>query len=128
MIKAINKLKKNNIKVSLFIDPKIINIKQALKLKANNIELHTGTYCNFLINKKKDKAKKEFNKIKASAIFAYKKNLGVYCGHGLDYVSTKRIKKILEISEYNIGHFIISESLFSGLENVVNKFVKIIKR
>jgi pyridoxine 5-phosphate synthase len=128
LTKAINKLKKNSIEVSLFIDPQIINVKQALKLKVNNIELHTGTYCNFLINKKKDKAKKEFNKIRASAIFANKKNLGVHCGHGLDYVSTKKIKKIVEISEYNIGHFIISESLFLGFESVVNKFVKIIKK
>jgi pyridoxine 5-phosphate synthase len=128
LTKAINKLKKNSIEVSLFIDPQIRNVKQALKLKVNNIELHTGTYCNFLINKKKDKAKKEFNKIRASAIFANKKNLGVHCGHGLDYVSTKKIKKIVEISEYNIGHFIISESLFLGFESVVNKFVKIIKK
>ena len=73
LTKAINKLKKNNIEVSLFIDPEIRNVKQALKLKVNNIELHTGTYCNFLINKKKDKAKKEFNKINPRQFLLIKK-------------------------------------------------------
>ena len=57
LTKAIKKLKKNNIKVSLFIDPKIKNVEQALKLNADNIELHTGTFCNLLNNKNKQKMK-----------------------------------------------------------------------
>ena len=122
-----NILKKNNIKVSLFIDPKIKNVEQALKLNADNIELHTGTYCNLLNNKNKKKINLEFEKIKKTAVYAKKNNLGVHCGHGLNYLSAKKLKKIKEILEFNIGHFIISDSIFFGLTKVIKNFTKIIK-
>ena len=125
---AIKKLQKKNIKVSLFVDPNIENIRQALKLNTDNIELHTGTFCNFLNDKNKKKAATEFNKIKKAAIFAKKNKIGVHCGHGLNYIATQKIKEIKEISEFNIGHFIISESVFLGLAKVVKKFSKIIKK
>ena len=51
----------------------------------------------------------------------------VHAGHGLDYKTTKILNKIHEIEEYNIGHFIIGESIFIGLSNVIKKFKKIIK-
>ena len=69
----------------------------------------------------------EFNKIKKVAKFATKNNLGIHCGHGLNYLSAKNLKKIKEIKEFNIGHFIISDSIFYGLKPVVEKFIKIIK-
>jgi len=124
--KSICKLQSNNIKVSLFIDPSLKNIKQAIKLNTNNIELHTGKYCKLLQTNKKNKALKEFKKIKIAAKYAFQNKINVHCGHGLDYRSTKNIKKIKEILEFNIGHFIISESVFYGLGNVVKKFSKII--
>ena len=55
-----------------------------------------------------------------------KLDLSVHAGHGLTYESTKKISKIKEISEFNIGHFIISESIFYGLKNTIKKFKKII--
>lgn len=125
--KSISRLKSFNISVSLFIDPEIKMVKQAIKLKADNIEIHTGSYCNFLNNKDKIKSKSEFNKIKLAARFAFQNKLGVLCGHGLNYTSTKNIRTIKEISEYNIGHFVISQSVFDGLSNVVKKLSKIIK-
>lgn len=125
--KSIKKIQSKNIKVSLFINPNLKNIRQCLKLNVNAIEIHTGSYCNFLEKKNKAKALKEFNKIKKIAKFAYNKDLKVHCGHGLNYFSTKNLKKIKEIEEFNIGHFIISESIFYGLKSVVSKFNKIIK-
>ena len=125
--KNIQKLQSYNNKVSLFIDPNIKNIKQAIKLNANNIELHTGTYCKILEKSNKKKALYEFNKIKKVAKFATKNNFGIHCGHGLNYLSAKNLKKIKEIKEFNIGHFIISDSIFYGLKPVVEKFIKIIK-
>ena len=53
--------------------------------------------------------------------------LEVHAGHGLDYKTTKILTKIKEIEEFNIGHFIIGESIFIGLSNVIKKFKKIIK-
>jgi len=124
---AVTRLADKGIKVSLFIDPKIKNVEQALKLNADNIELHTGTYCNLLNNKNKKKINLEFEKIKKTAVFAKKNNLGVHCGHGLNYLSAKKLKKIKEILEFNIGHFIISDSIFFGLTKVIKNFTKIIK-
>ena len=67
------------------------------------------------------------NKIKKSSIQASKLNLEVHVGHGLDYKTTKILTKINEIQEFNIGHFIIGESIFFGLAKVIKNFKKIIK-
>ena len=53
-------------------------------------------------------------------------NIKVHAGHGLDFKTTKILTKIKEIEEFNIGHFIISESLFLGLKSVIKKFKKVI--
>ena len=58
---------------------------------------------------------------------AEKYGIEVHAGHGLDYKTTKVLKKIKEIKEYNIGHFIIGESIFYGLAKVIKNFIKIIK-
>ena len=122
--KIINRLKLNKIKVSLFIEPKLGDIKISKLLGANSIELHTGNFCN-LFNKKRN-IKKVFNKLKRSADYARNLGLEVHAGHGLTYKSTYEIAKIKNISEFNIGHFIISESIFLGLSNTIKKFRKII--
>ena len=62
-----------------------------------------------------------------SSIFAKKLYLEVHAGHGLDYKTTKILNKIKEIEEFNIGHYIIGESLFHGLSKVIKKFKKIIR-
>ena len=122
--KIINQLKLNKIKVSLFIEPKLGDIKISKLLGANSIELHTGNFCN-LFNKKRN-IKKVFNKLKRSADYARNLGLEVHAGHGLTYKSAYQIAKIKNISEFNIGHFIISESIFLGLSNTIKKFRKII--
>ena len=70
--------------------------------------------------------KKSFSKLKNSVNYAYKIGLEVHVGHGLTYKSTERISKIKKISEFNIGHFLIAESIFLGLNNTIKKFKKII--
>ncbi len=123
--KIITKLKKNNIRVSLFIDPKIEDVNQSKKLGANCIELHTGVFCN-LVNSRK-KTKKSLSEIKKAANHAKQLNLEVHAGHGMTYKSASKISKVKSILEFNIGHFIISESIFIGLKNTIKKFRKIIK-
>ena len=88
--------------------------------------MHTGTFCNLLNRQNKQKMNLEFEKIKKTAVFAKKNNL-VSCRHGLNYLSAKKLKKIKEILEFNIGHFIISDSVFFGLTKVIKNFTKIIK-
>ena len=78
------------------------------------------------LNQKK-KTEREFQRIKKSSKLAYRIGLEVHAGHGLDYKSTKILTKINEIKEFNIGHFIIGESIFFGIETVIKKFKKIIR-
>ena len=122
----IDKLRKNNIRVALFIEPKISDIALSKKFNVDCVEIHTGKYCN-LFNKNKS-TKLEFSKIKKAVLFAKEKSLNVHAGHGLTYKTAHRISKIRDISEFNIGHFIIAESIFIGLKNSIKRFKKIINR
>tara|TARA_B100000686_G_C16786020_1_gene975304 strand:+ start:33 stop:761 length:729 start_codon:yes stop_codon:yes gene_type:complete len=122
--KIVGLLKKKGIRVSLFIEPRISDVKISKKIGAHCVELHTGDFCN-LINRKRN-PKNSFNKIVKSSNYASKIGLEVHAGHGLTYKSTHQISKIKSISEFNIGHFIVAESLFLGLKNTIKKFRKIL--
>ena len=121
----IEKFKKNKIRTSLFINPSIKDIKLSKELNADCVEIHTGRISNLVKSKKK--YNEELNRIKKCSILANKLNIEVHAGHGLDYKTTKILAKIKEIEEFNIGHFIIGESIFIGLSNVIKKFKRIIK-
>ena len=122
--KIITRLKKNKIRVSLFIEPKIFDINLSKLLGADCVELHTGRYCN-LLNRRK-KVKRAFLDIKKSVYHAKLIGLDVHVGHGLTFKAAANISKIQNISEFNIGHFLIAQSLFVGLKKTVAKFKKII--
>jgi len=122
--KIIQKLNKSKIRTSLFINPSLSDIKIAKELGAKCIEIHTGTISNKV--KKKQKYKKEFQIIKKCAKFAESLKLQVHAGHGLDYKTTKILNRITQINEYNIGHFIIGESIQYGLRKVIKRFKKIL--
>ena len=123
--KIILKLKKNGSRVSLFIEPKIKDIKISKELNVDCIEIHTGNICN-LINQKKN-FKLEFKKIKDSVEFASNLGIEVHAGHGLTYQSAKIISNIKKIKEFNIGHFLIGESIYIGLPNAIKQFKKILR-
>jgi pyridoxine 5-phosphate synthase len=118
--KYIEKLKNNNIKVSLFIDPDMSQIHLANKLDADIVELHTGEFAG-LVNSNDSKADDEYLRLNESANYADSLNLEVHAGHGLNYQSALKIAKIECLQELNIGHFIIVESIFSGLDSVIRK-------
>tara|TARA_B100000029_G_scaffold229191_1_gene226751 strand:+ start:269 stop:994 length:726 start_codon:yes stop_codon:yes gene_type:complete len=124
--KIIKKLKKKNIRTSLFIEPDAIDIKIAKKIKADCVEIHTGKICN-LHNKRKN-IKKEFDRIKKSVDLANKIGLEVHAGHGITFSSAKILSKIKGIKEFNIGHFLIGESIFIGIRDSIRKFKNILKR
>ena len=123
--KIISQFKKKNIRTSLFINPTIKDINLAKKLDTDCIELHTGKISNLV------KANKNFYRelvmIKKCCKLASLIGLEVHAGHGLDYKTTKILKKIKQIEEFNIGHFIIGESIFYGLDKTIKTFKKIIK-
>ncbi len=124
--KIINKLRKNKSRVSLFIEPRIKDIKASRLLNVDCVEIHTGKFCN-LVNENKN-YKKELKKIKEAVIIGNKIGLEVHAGHGLTFKSAKILSKIKGIDEFNIGHFLIGESIFSGLDKVIKQFKKIIRK
>ena len=121
----IKKLKKNRSRVSLFIEPNLKDIKDSKNLNADCVEIHTGKFCN-LVNKNKN-YKKELVKIKNAINYGNKLGLEIHAGHGLTYKSARILSNIKGIKEFNIGHFLVGESIFVGLEKVIKKFKKIIK-
>jgi pyridoxine 5-phosphate synthase len=135
---AIDKFLENDILVSLFIDPDISQIEESKNLKADMIELHTGKYANLSLalnsnlNHTKHKLfegidrttlskmlEDEIQLIKDSSLFAKDIGLQVAAGHGLNYQNVLPIAKIKEIEELNIGHSIIANSIFLGLERAI---------
>ena len=123
--KIITKLKKNNSRVSLFIEPTIKDIKISKNLGVDCLEFHTGKICN-LINQNKS-FKSELYKINKAANYATALGLDVHAGHGLTYKSAEIISRIKKIKEFNIGHFLIGEAIYIGLPAVIKKFQKILK-
>ena len=122
----IKKFKKNKIRTSLFINPTIKDIKLSKELNVDCVEIHTGKISNLV--KLKKKYHNELERIKNSSILAKKLNIEVHAGHGLDYKTTKILSRINQIEEFNIGHFIIGESIFFGISKVIKNFKKIIKK
>ncbi len=121
----IKRLKENRSRVSLFVEPSQKDIKDSKFLNADCIEIHTGKFCN-LVNKKKN-YENELNKIKNAVKLGNKLGLEVHAGHGLTFKSAKILSKISGIKEFNIGHFLIGESIFLGLEKSIDKFRKILR-
>ena len=125
LIEIVKKFKKAKIRTSLFVDPTIKDIKLSKLINADCIELHTGKISSLIKSKKKYNA--ELNRIKNSVLKATQLKLEVHAGHGLDYKTTKVLTKVSGIEEFNIGHFIIGESIFFGLAKVIKNFKKIIR-
>lgn len=118
---VINSLQQNGTKVSLFIDPNLAQIDKSIELGANAIEIHTGAYAEFWLENNQQKIHDELNRIKQSVSYAKAKNpqLLVNAGHGLTRENVAPIAQIDGIYELNIGHSIIADSVFMGLENAV---------
>ena len=123
MLQARLKTVNPKIKVMMFIDPTKVQIEFSKKLKVYGIEINTAKYS----ESKGLSALREIKKIKEAVQFANEKNLYIAAGHGLNEKNLKRISKIKEIKEYNIGHSIIGNAIFYGLKESIKKIQDIIK-
>ena len=120
------KLKKRKIRVSLFIEPNQNDIiKAKFFYNSDCIEIHSGKICRLIDRNKK--YNKELLKIKNAINIAHMIGLEVHVGHGLNFKSAKIISKLNHIKEFNIGHFLIGNSIFNGFRYTINEFKKIIK-
>ena len=124
--KILEKFSCNNINVAIFIDPDKDQLIATHKLGVKTIEFHTGSYAKAFI--KKNNVELELKKITESTSFAKKLGLNCHAGHGLTYDNVSSIVSINNIVELNIGHFIIANSIFDGLENSILKMRNIISK
>jgi pyridoxine 5-phosphate synthase len=122
--KAIERLHKGGIPVSLFIDPREDQIKAAEDVGADAIEIHTGHYCDA---KTPAQADEELKKILDAVREASHTHLQIAAGHGLHYVNVLRIAEIKEVEELNIGHSIIARAVLVGLDRAVREMIDLIK-
>ena len=120
----VSKLNKANIRTSLFINPNLNDVKISKYIGSKCIELHTGNISNKI--KQKKNYKKELKKIIISAKYARSLGLKIHAGHGMDYKTIIVLSKIKEIEEFNIGHFIIGESIYFGLKKVIQNIKKLL--
>ena len=115
----IARLNDAGIRVSLFIAPEPRQIEIAAKLRAPVIEIHTGAWCDAVVDGHTATAETEWQRIVAGAALARSAGLEVHAGHGLDYATAEKIAGLPEIIELNIGYYMIGEALFVGLAETV---------
>lgn len=113
------RLSEADVRVSLFIAADPPQIEMAAKLRAPVIEIHTGAWCDAVVDGHAAKAESEWQRIVAGARLARSAGLEVHAGHGLDYATAEKIASLSEIVELNIGYFMIGEALFVGIPETV---------
>ena len=118
---TVDKLTEAGIRVSLFIAAEPAQIEAAAAIGAPVIEIHTGAWCEALAARNAAAAAAEFERIVRGAKRANSVGLEVHAGHGLDFITAGTIAALPEIAELNIGHFLIGEAIFDGLDAVVRK-------
>lgn len=116
---AIARLARAGCRVSLFIEPDEAPIAMAAKLGAPVVELHTGTWCHAVADGLHDKARAEFERLKAGAALGVSLGLEVHAGHGLDYDTARELASIPAFAEFNIGHFLVGEAIFIGFAEAI---------
>ena len=108
-------------RVSLFVGPDPDQIECSAQVGADVVELHFGGYCDALLEGKTDFCDTELERLRNAARQAASLGLEVHAGHGLTYDTVRAVSVIPEIVELNIGHFLISESIFVGLSEAIAK-------
>jgi pyridoxine 5-phosphate synthase len=116
---ATSALKAAGIRVSLFIEPSSAALEAAKSIGSPVVELHTGAWCDAAMSGATDKAEHEFSRIRLAAAQAARLGIECHAGHGLDYVTARRIAALPQIVELNIGHFLMGEALFVGLPQAI---------
>jgi len=115
----IARLNDAGIRVSLFISADPRQIETAARLHAPVIEIHTGAWCDAIVDGQTATADAEWQRIVAGAALARSAGLEVHAGHGLDYQTAEQIATLPEIAELNIGYYMIGEAIFVGLGETV---------
>jgi len=114
---VVRRLRDAGIRVSLFIEPDAVQIAVAEAIGAEVVELHTGAWCEAV--RKGHGAELLFHRLEEAAAAAEERELEVHAGHGLDYDTARAVAAIPQVRELNIGHFLIGEAIFVGLDEAI---------
>jgi pyridoxine 5-phosphate synthase len=125
---VVAKLSEAGIRVSLFIAGDARQVEAAAKLRAPVVEIHVGAWCEAVVDGHVKEADAEFARIVAAAKQAASLGLEVHAGHGLDFSTAETISTLPQIAELNIGHFLVGEAVFVGLEESVRSFKAAMQR
>ena len=118
------RIKNEGILFSLFVDPDINQLEACKEVEADSIEINTGNYSELLAPKD---VETELLRIQKASKYASDMGLRVFAGHGLNYDNVKAIVAIPEVEELNIGHFLVAQSVYVGMENAVKRMIQIIE-
>ena len=119
LVPVVARLTAAGCRVSLFIEADAAPIRMAAKLRAPVVELHTGSWCEAVVAGEKGKAQAEFRRLAEGAALAASLGIEVHAGHGLDYDTARTLAAVPEFVEFNIGHFLIGEAIFIGLDAAI---------
>ena len=114
-------LRAAGIRVSLFIEADERQLDAALRLGAPVVEFHTGEYAHAFLDGDRDKVERELRRITDMAALAAKNGIEPHAGHGLTFENVQPIAAIPQIAELNIGHYLIGEAVFVGLEHAIRR-------
>jgi pyridoxine 5-phosphate synthase len=117
----VEELRQSGIRVSLFIEADERQLDAALRLGAPVVEFHTGEYAHAFLDGDSDKVTRELTRIANMAALAAKNGIEPHAGHGLTFENVQPIAAIPQIAELNIGHYLIGEAVFVGLENAIRR-------
>ena len=121
LVPIVDKLRDAGIRVSLFIEANERQLDAALRLGAPVVEFHTGEYAHAAMDGDNDKVASELRKISDMAALAGKNGIEPHAGHGLTFENVQPIAAIPQIAELNIGHYLIGEAVFTGLEAAIRR-------
>ena len=124
----ITPLREKGCRISIFIAADDKQIKAARRIGAQVVELHTGAYCDLHYDKRFEERDAELSRLKDMASLAHSLGLEVHAGHGLTYETVVPIAELPEVVELNIGHFLIGESMFTGLKDAIFKMRKLMDK
>ncbi|MDX2238167.1 MAG: pyridoxine 5'-phosphate synthase [Hyphomonadaceae bacterium] len=115
----VRRLREAGIRVSLFIDPNPVQIAVAEALGAPVVELHTGAYCDAFAAGDSAGAERALEALRRAAAEAHRRGLEPHAGHGITFDTVAAVAAIPELKELNIGHFLVGEAIFIGLDEAV---------
>ncbi len=117
---TVKRLHSAGIRVSLFVDPDLLQVDAAGELGVEMVELHTGKLANAFTDKIQSQ---EVENLQAAARCAFELELQVNAGHGINYTNIDLVKRVPHLSELNIGHSIVSRAMFVGLDRAVREML-----